>query len=107
MKDQVKQGVKLALFVKLEAKRGKEDQVAKFLRDGLAIVQSEPGTTTWYAIRLGQSTFAIFDTFPDESGREAHLSGRVAKALMAQAPDLLAEPPSIQKLEILAAKLPS
>ena len=93
-----------ALFVRLEAKPGKEAEVEKFLQGGLAIVQEEPGTATWYAIRLGQFTFAIFDTFADDEGRQAHLSGRVADALMAKAPDLLAEPPVIEKADVLAVK---
>jgi quinol monooxygenase YgiN len=96
--------VKVALFVRLEAKPGKEQQVADFLRGGLAIVQGEPATIHWYALQLGPSTFGIFDTFPDEAGRQAHLSGQVAAALMAKAPDLLAEPPSIEKVDLLAVK---
>ena len=98
--------VKVALLVRLEAKPGKADEVAKFLRGGLAIVQDEPATTAWFAIQLGPSTFGIFDAFPDEAGRQAHLSGRVAAALMAQAPELLAQAPVIEKVDVLAAKLP-
>ena len=98
--------VKLALWVRLEAKPGKEAEVESFLKGGLAIVQEEPATTAWFAIRMGPSTFGIFDAFPDEAGRQAHLSGRVAAALMAKAPELLAQPPSIEKIDILAAKLP-
>jgi quinol monooxygenase YgiN len=96
--------VKVALFVRLEAKPGKEQEVADFLRGGLAIVQEEPATTHWFALQMGPSTFGIFDTFPDEAGRQAHLSGKVAAALMAKAPDLLSEPPSIQKVDLLAVK---
>jgi quinol monooxygenase YgiN len=96
--------VKVALFVRLEAKPGKEQEVADFLRGGLAIVQEEPATIHWYALQLGPSTFGIFDTFPEEAGRQAHLSGQVAAALMAKAPDLLAEPPSIEKVDLLAVK---
>jgi quinol monooxygenase YgiN len=96
--------VKVALFVRLEAKPGKEQEVADFLRGGLAIVQQEPATTHWYALQMGPSTFGIFDTFPDEAGRQAHLNGKVAAALMAKAPDLLAEPPSIEKVDLLAVK---
>ena len=99
--------VTVALFVRLEAKPGKETEVENFLRGGLAVVQEEPATTAWFAIRLGPSTFGIFDAFPDEEGRQAHLSGKVAAALMAKAPDLLAQPPVIEKVDILAAKLPS
>ena len=98
--------VKVALFVKLEAKAGKESDVENFLRGGLAIVQQEPATTAWFAIRMGPSTFGIFDAFPDDAGRQAHLSGRVAAALMAKAPELLAKPPAIEKVDVLAAKLP-
>ncbi|PYJ55520.1 MAG: antibiotic biosynthesis monooxygenase [Verrucomicrobia bacterium] len=95
-----------ALFVKLEAKPGKENEVAKFLRDGQGLVAQEPATTAWFGIRLGPSTFAIFDAFPDEAGRDAHLSGKVAKALMEKAPELLAEPPKIEKADVLADRLP-
>ncbi|MEO7143800.1 MAG: antibiotic biosynthesis monooxygenase [Bryobacteraceae bacterium] len=98
--------VHVALFVRLEAKPGKEADVENFLRGGLAIVNQEPATIAWFAIRLGPSTFGIFDAFPDEAGRQAHLSGKVAAALMAQAPDLLAKPPVIEKIDVLAAKLP-
>jgi quinol monooxygenase YgiN len=98
--------VKLALYVRLEAKPGKEAEVEEFLRSGLPIVQNEPGTLAWFGIRMGPSTFGIFDAFPDEAGREAHLAGRVAAALMAKAPDLLTEPPKISKVDVLAAKLP-
>lgn len=98
--------VTVALFVRLESKPGKEAEVENFLRGGLQVVQEEPATMAWFAIRLGPSTFGIFDAFPDESGRQAHLSGRVAAALMAKAHDLLSQPPSIEKVDVLAAKLP-
>ncbi len=98
--------VSVALLVRLEAKPGKEAEVESFLRSGLAIVQAEPATTAWFAIRLGPSTFGIFDAFPNEAGRQAHLSGRVAAALMAKASDLLSKPPAIEKVDVLAAKLP-
>ena len=98
--------VTVALFVRLEAKPGKEKEVESFLLSGLPIVQAEPATTAWFGIRLGPSTFGIFDAFPDEAGRQAHLTGRVAAALMAKASELLATPPSIEKVDILAAKLP-
>ncbi|HEY2084278.1 MAG TPA: antibiotic biosynthesis monooxygenase, partial [Verrucomicrobiae bacterium] len=94
------------LFVRLEAKAGKEADVENFLRGGLPLVEAEPQTITWYALRLGPSTFGIFDTFPDEAGRQAHLQGQVAAALMAKATELLAKPPSIEKVSVLAAKLP-
>ena len=78
----------------------------EFIRSGLPIVQDEPATIAWFGIRLGPATFGIFDAFPDESGRQAHLAGRVAAALMANASELLAQPPTIEKVDILAAKLP-
>ena len=98
--------VKVALFVRLEAKPEKAETVAQFLRDGLEIVEQEPATTTWFAIRFGPTTFGIFDAFPTEEGRQAHLSGKVAEALMEKASELLAEPPRIEKVDVLAAKLP-
>jgi quinol monooxygenase YgiN len=98
--------VKTGLFVRLEAKPGKEAEVEGFLRGGLPIVQEEPATIAWFAIRLGPATFGIFDAFPDEAGRQAHLTGRVAAALMAKAPDLLAQPPVIEKVDVIAVKLP-
>ena len=94
------------LLVRLEAKSGKEAEVEEFLRSALPLVQQEPATTAWFAIRFSQSEFGIFDVFPDDAGRDAHLNGAVAKALMAKASELLSEPPSIQKVEILAAKMP-
>jgi quinol monooxygenase YgiN len=98
--------VKVALFVRLEAKPGKEAEVESFLRSGLPIVEDEPATIAWFGIRLGPTTFGIFDAFPDEGGRQAHLSGKVAAALMAKAPELLAIAPVIEKVDVLAAKLP-
>jgi quinol monooxygenase YgiN len=97
---------KTALWVMLEAKPGKESAVADFLKSAVPLVNAEPATIAWFAVKLGPSTFAIFDAFPDEAGRDAHLSGQVAAALMKHAPDLLAKPPSIEKVEVLADKLP-
>ncbi|MCU1298514.1 MAG: antibiotic biosynthesis monooxygenase [Acidobacteriaceae bacterium] len=97
--------VKMALWVRLEAKPGREPEVENFLRGGLTLVQQEPGTTVWFAIRLGPSTFGIFDAFEDEAGRQAHLSGQVAAALKEKASELFAQPPSIEKIDVLAAKL--
>jgi quinol monooxygenase YgiN len=99
---------KFALYVPLQAKPGKEKEVADFLRSAVPLVNAEPGTITWFAIKEGPSSFAIFDTFNDEAGRDAHLNGKVAAALMekAAAGDLFAKPPEIFKLEILADKLP-
>jgi len=96
----------LALYVALEAKPGKEEVVAEFLCQGKTLVEAEPATIAWFGIRLGPSTFAIFDAFPDEAGRQMHLAGKVAAALMAKAGDLLAKPPSIHKADVLASKLP-
>lgn len=98
--------VTVALLVRLEAKPGKEADVENFLRGALPLVEQEPATITWYAIRLGPSTFGIFDTFPDDSGRQSHLSGPVAAALMANASELLSQPPGIEYIDVLAAKLP-
>jgi quinol monooxygenase YgiN len=98
--------VSKALFVRLEAKPGKEAEVESFLRGGLPIVEDEPATVAWFGIRFGPTTFGIFDAFPDEAGRQAHLSGRLAAALMAKAPELLVAAPVIEKVDVLAAKLP-
>src|SRR5262249_54291240 len=97
----------LGLLVRLEAKPGQEKEVADFLRQGLALANQEATTLAWFALRLGPTTFAIFDAFADEAGRQRHLSGPIAQALMAQAPTLFAVPPSIERLEVLGAKLPA
>jgi quinol monooxygenase YgiN len=97
---------KVALYVPLEAKPGKEKEVAEFLKSALPLVDAEPGTASWFAIQNGPSSFAIFDTFDDETGRDAHLNGKVAAALMAKAGELLAKPPVIHKIDVLAEKLP-
>ena len=97
--------VKLALLARMEAKPGKEEEVAAFLRSALPLAQQEAGTAVWFAWRIGASTFGIFDAFADESGRQAHLSGKIAANLMAKAPDLFVGPPNIEKLDVLAAKL--
>jgi len=96
----------LSIMVQLEAKPGKEDEVEKFLKSALPLVQAETGTTTWYALKMGPSKFGIFDTFADEKGRKAHLGGEVAKALFAKAEELFAKPPAIDQPEILAVKAP-
>jgi quinol monooxygenase YgiN len=98
--------VTVGLFVPLEANPGKEEEVKSFLEEGLSLVEEEPDTAAWFAIRLGPTKFAIFDVFPDDSGRQAHLSGKVAEALMARADELLAQPPDIQQIDVIAAKLP-
>ena len=87
--------IRTALFVRLEAKPGKADEVETFLRGGRDLVEEEPATIAWFALRVGPTTFAIFDAFPDDAGREAHLSGKVALALMEKAPDLLMTKPTI------------
>jgi quinol monooxygenase YgiN len=97
--------VNTCLLVRLEAKPGKEADVERFLRASLPIVQQEPATLAWFAIRLGPTTYGIFDVFPDESGRQAHLAGRVAATLVSKAPDLFAQPPIIEKADVLAAKM--
>jgi quinol monooxygenase YgiN len=102
----VSASVRVALLLRLEAKPGKEAEVESFLKGALPIVDEEAGTTAWFAIRIGPSTFGIFDAFPGEAGRQAHMTGRVADALRAKAPDLLAKAPSIEKVDVLAAKLP-
>jgi quinol monooxygenase YgiN len=99
--------VAVGLFVALEAKPGKEEELARFLRGAVPLVEQEPQTTTWFALRLGASRFAIFDAFRDEQGRDAHLSGQVAAALMEHADELLAQAPSIEKVDVLADVLPS
>jgi quinol monooxygenase YgiN len=97
---------KLALFARLHAKSGKEDELAQLLQGALQLAHRESGTTTWFALRFDRSTFGIFDTFADEQGRDAHLNGQIAAALMQKAPELLAEDPHIEKVDVLAAKLP-
>jgi quinol monooxygenase YgiN len=97
--------VKVALLVRLVAKPGKEEEVAAFLSSALPLAQAEPATIVWFALRLSKSEFGIFDAFPDEAGRAAHLNGPIAAALMAKAGELLAEPPKIEQVSLLAAKL--
>ena len=96
----------LSLFARLEAKPGKEEEVAAFLKQGLQLANQETTTPLWFALRFGPATFAIFDAFADEAGRQNHLNGSIAKALMAQAANLLAAPPVIERVEVLGAKLP-
>jgi quinol monooxygenase YgiN len=97
--------VSVGLFIRVEAQPAKASEVADFLRAGLSIVEGEPATTVWYAVRFGPSSFAIFDAFADDTGRRAHLTGRLADALAARAGELLAQPPTVEPVEILAAKL--
>ncbi len=99
--------VNVGLYVRLEAKPGKEGEIESFLRGSLPIVQSEEETVAWFALRLGPTTFGIFDAFPDDEGRQAHLSGLVAEELMKKASDLFTQPPTIENVDIIAVKLPN
>ena len=96
----------VALFARLEARPGKENEVAAFLEQGLQLARQEETTPLWFGLRLGPTTFAVFDAFKDEDGRQRHLNGPIAKALMARAPELLAAAPVIEPLEVLGSKLP-
>lgn len=96
-----------SILVKLEAKAGKEHEVEEFLKAALPLALAEVGTTSWFAFKIGPSTFGIFDTFASEDGRKAHLSGEVAKALFSKVDELFARPPEVELPEILAAKAPS
>ena len=96
--------VKFALLARLEAKPGKEETVAEFLKGALPLAEDEKETISWYALRISPSTFGVFDTFNDEDGREAHLKGKIATALMEHAGDLLSVAPIIEKVELLAVK---
>ena len=95
---------KLAIWAQLEAKAGKEKELEDFLKSAQLLAEREPGTVTWYAIKMGRGKYGIFDTFADENGRNAHLNGEIAKALFAKAKDLLAQESKIDKPEILASK---
>jgi quinol monooxygenase YgiN len=97
---------RFALLALLEAKPGKEKELEQFLKSAQPLALKETATTTWYAVKLGPSKFGIFDTFKDEAGRSAHLSGEIAKALFAKADELLAKAPQVEQLEILASKTP-
>lgn len=95
---------KFALLATIQAKPGKENELAQFLKSALSLAQAEPETNAWFALQLGPSTFGIFDTFAAESGREAYLSGKIAAAVMQKAPKLLAQPARIEKVDILTSK---
>jgi len=99
--------VKVALLARLVARPGKEEEVAGFLAGALPLAEQEKETTAWFALRLSQNEFGIFDAFANDAGRTAHLNGKIAAALMAKAGELLAEPPRIDKVDLLAAKLPT
>ncbi|HEX7559939.1 MAG TPA: antibiotic biosynthesis monooxygenase [Usitatibacter sp.] len=98
--------IRVGLAVRLEAKPGKEAEVAAFLKSGLALANQEAKTVVWFALQFGPSSFGIFDAFPDDSGRQAHLTGPIAAALMAKAGDLLSSPPKIENVDVLASKVP-
>ena len=98
--------VKVALLARLEAKPGKEGAVADFLAGALPLANAEAKTVCWFALKLGPSSFGVFDAFADDSGRQAHLNGPIAAALMANADALLSAPPTIEAVELLAVKLP-
>lgn len=98
--------VHVGILALLDAKPGKEEEVAAFLAGALPLANQEAGTTAWFAIRLGPARFGIFDAFADDQGRDAHLKGAIASALMAKAGELLSSPPDIQKVDVLAAKIP-
>ncbi|CAN5837819.1 antibiotic biosynthesis monooxygenase [soil metagenome] len=97
--------VKKGLFVRLEAIAGKEAEVEEFLNGGLGLVNEEPETIVWFALKFDDSTFGIFDAFEEELGRDAHLNGKVAAALMAKAVELFSSPPKIEMVDVIAAKL--
>jgi quinol monooxygenase YgiN len=96
----------VGLIVRLEAKPGKEEDVAEFLRSAVPLVRQEPATTAWFGVRIGPASFAIVDAFPDEAGRQAHLEGAVAAALFGKADELLASPPAVEQIDVLADVLP-
>src|SRR5262249_2399795 len=97
---------KVALMVRLQAKKGKEAEVEKFLSDALPRVENETGTSTWHALRTSDRTYIIFDTFPNEESRQAHLSGNVAKALEEKSSELFSQRPVIEKMDIITVKMP-
>jgi quinol monooxygenase YgiN len=98
--------VTVGLLATLNAKPGKEDDLASFLKSALPLAQAEEGTVAWFAIKIDNTTYGIFDVFPGAEGRQAHLDGPIATALMAKADDLLSSPPDITPIDVLAAKLP-
>ena len=95
---------KQAIWVMLKAKPGKEAEVEAFLKQGAVLSNNESGTVTWYGVKMAPGTYGVFDTFNDEAGRDAHLNGDIAKALMAKAPELFANELRIERMEILASK---
>ncbi|MGI8798568.1 MAG: putative quinol monooxygenase [Pseudonocardia sp.] len=97
--------VTVGLLVTVTAKPGKQDELAAFLASALPLAQAEPATAAWFAFKIDDSTFGIFDVFPDAAGRQAHLDGPIAAALMGKADELLAGPPDIKPIDVLAAKL--
>jgi hypothetical protein len=98
--------VRKALYVRLDAKPGFESKVEEFLTSALPLVEAEEATKAWFAIKMGPMTYGIFDAFPDDAGRDAHLAGKVADALRMRAEELFRSPPQIEKIDVIAAKLP-
>jgi quinol monooxygenase YgiN len=98
--------VHVSLLARFRAKPGKEEEVAAFLSGALALAQAEPATVAWFALRFSKSEFGVFDAFPSDAGRKAHLEGPIAAALMARASELFTQPPTIEPVDLLAAKLP-
>jgi len=94
-----------ALLARLEAKPGKEAAVKDLLTGALSLANQESRTTFWFALQLGPSTFGVFDAFADEDGRQAHLKGPIAKALMEHAQELFSEPPQIEPVDVLSSKV--
>jgi len=95
---------KLAMLVNIEAKSGREAEVEALLLGALPLAQAEAGTRGWHAFKSGPSTFGIFETFDDEAGRRAHLDGEIARLLLERAAELLARPPQMVSVDVLAAK---
>ncbi len=98
--------VKKALFLRLEAKDGKETELEEFLKSALPLAEAEPDTVAWFAVKFDEKTFAIFDAFPGEDGRQAHLNGKIAAVLMEKSSELLANAPNIEKCDVMESKLP-
>ena len=95
---------KFALLARVQAKPGKENEVAEFLKNALPLAIAEADTVKWYGLKINENTFGIFDTFVTEDGRKQHLQGKIAEALMANAAELLAVDPVIEFVDLLAVK---
>ncbi|WP_225846629.1 putative quinol monooxygenase [Streptomyces sp. HPF1205] len=99
--------VSVGLLARFPVRPGKEEEFAALLREAVALVDDEPATTAWFGLRIGPSEFGIFDAFPDEDGRKAHLAGRLAEILMGKGAELFAGPPSMEEVDVIASKLPA